>query len=156
MNCAKTRLRQLTGLPFAECKDMISRHCETCGCAIIEAVIAVIQNRNTPVLDVAYDALTNVLEKASSEELVDILFEPDQRATQSNTLHQFTMWSPSLKKATKLVQDIMNNNITVKSPTKTNDKHIPCPYDHLLFTAAERVVQIGYPIKISEQTAMEK
>ena len=39
---------------------------------------------------------------------------------------------------------------------KHNDNHIPDLSDHLLFTAAERVTPIRYPIKITKQTAMYK
>ena len=57
MDCAKTRLQQLTDLPSSMCEDMISEHCETCGCIVTEAVIVAIQNGDTPVLDIAYDTL---------------------------------------------------------------------------------------------------
>merc|ERR1712238_532084 len=39
---------------------------------------------------------------------------------------------------------------------KHDDTHIPGRSDHLLFTAAERVVPVRYPIKIAEPTAMDK
>ena len=39
---------------------------------------------------------------------------------------------------------------------KHDDNHIPGQSDHLLFTAAQRVVPIRYPIKIIEPTAMDK
>ena len=67
MNHAKTRLHQLTGFPFTKCEDMIRGYCETCGCVISKTVIAAIQNRDTPVLDIAYDYLANVLEKRLSK-----------------------------------------------------------------------------------------
>ena len=39
---------------------------------------------------------------------------------------------------------------------KHDDNHIPGRSDHLLFTAAQRVVPIQYPIKITKPTAMNK
>ena len=39
---------------------------------------------------------------------------------------------------------------------KHDDSHIPGRSDHLLFTEAERVVPVRYPIKITEPTAMDK
>merc|ERR1712238_95787 len=39
---------------------------------------------------------------------------------------------------------------------KHDDNHIPGRSDHLLFTEAERVVPVRYPIRITEPTAMDK
>ena len=49
-----------------------------------------------------------------------------------------------------------NNNINHDNPAKADDNHIPSRSDHLLFTAAERVVPIRYRMKIPESTAMDK
>ena len=63
LNCAIQSLHQLLCLPISKCKDMISGHCETCGCIVTEAVMAVIQNGDTPVLDIAYGTLAKILKK---------------------------------------------------------------------------------------------
>ena len=112
MNRAKTRLQQLTGLPFVKCKDMISGHCETCGYIITEAMITAIQNSDTPVLDIAYDSLINVLKKRLST-TIKILFEPELCAAESKAPHQFAMWSSLFKKAINIVQDIESDNSAV-------------------------------------------
>ena len=65
LNCAIKSLHQLSCLPISKCKDTISGHCETCGCIVTEAVIAAIQNGDTPVLDIAYDTVANVLMETS-------------------------------------------------------------------------------------------
>ena len=49
-----------------------------------------------------------------------------------------------------------NNNTNNGNPTKADDNHILGPSNHFLFTATERVVPIEYPIKITEQTAIDK
>merc|ERR1712161_93950 len=49
-----------------------------------------------------------------------------------------------------------NNNNNDDNPVKADDNHIPGQSDHLLFTAAERVVPIRYPIKITKPTTMDK
>ena len=42
---------------------MINEHRETCGCIVTEVMITVIQNGDTPMLDITYDTLANVVKK---------------------------------------------------------------------------------------------
>ena len=55
---------------------------------------------------------------------------------------------------TLIIEEEPDNN-TDTDPANANE-HILCPSNHLIFTAAERVVPIQYPIKIYKQTAMYK
>ena len=51
---------------------------------------------------------------------------------------------------------VCDSLFTLIDMDKHDDNHIPGRSDHLLFTAAQRVVPIRYPIKILEPTVMDK
>ena len=106
-NCAIKSLHQLSCLPISKCKDMISGHCETCGCIVTEAVMEAIQNGDTPVLDIAYDTLAKVLKESSIRIIIEIMFGPKLRANKSPTSRLFTMWSPLFNQAESLMKEIM-------------------------------------------------
>ena len=107
LNCAIKSLDQLLRMPISKCKDMISGHCETCGCIETEAVMAAIQNGDTHVLDIAHCTLAKVLEKSSTRKTSKIMFNPELRATQSPASRLFTMWSPLFNQAESLMKEIM-------------------------------------------------
>ena len=89
---------------------MISRHCETCGCIVTEAVMEAIRNGDTPVLDIAYGTLAKVLKESSIRKTIEIMFGPELRANKSPTSRLFTMWSPLFNQAENLMKELMVDN----------------------------------------------
>ena len=113
-NRALTSLRQFSKWPMSKCKDMISGHCKTCGCIVTEAVIKVIRNGGTPVLDVAYSTLAKVLQNTTIQKSIEIMFGPEIRGSQSPTSRLFSMWLPLFNQAENLMKEFLVDNCDAK------------------------------------------
>ena len=107
LDCTIKSLQRLICLPISKCEDMISEHCETCSCIVTEAVMAAIQNGDTPLLNIAYGTLAKVLNKSSIRKTIEIMFKPELLAVQSPALRLFTMWSSLFNQAESLMKEIM-------------------------------------------------